>query len=246
MEIVKKGPLVYEGKGKKVFETKNSNQVVLFFKDDLTAWQGLKKGSFSGKGKICHQVFCLVFSYLKSQGMAVHWIRKLNSEESLCKKVNIFPLEAVVRNRLAGSTAKRLGIKEGTALKQSPLLEYYYKKDQLEDPFISEEQIRRIPLIEEISFLGQIKEKALAVNDLLRPWFLKAGMELVDFKMEFGLDSENKLLLADDITPDSCRLWDTKTKEKLDKDRFRKDLGNVKEGYQTIEERLINCYADPV
>ena len=239
MEINEKRPLIYEGKGKKVFETDDPNKVILFFKDNLTAWQGLKKGSFSGKGEICHQVFCLIFSYLKSKGVAVHWIKKLNAKESLCEKVKIFPLEVVIRNKLAGSTAKRLGIKEGTALKQTPLLEYYYKKDQLDDPFISEEQIERIPLIKEISFLKQIKEEALAVNDLLKPWFLKAGMELVDFKMEFGLNNENKLLLADDITPDSCRLWDIKTQERLDKDRFRKDLGDVEKGYKAIEERLI-------
>lgn len=242
MGIVRKRSLIYEGKGKKVFETEQSNQVILFFKDNLTAWQGLKKGSFSGKGKICHQVFCLVFSYLKSQGVAVHWIKKLSSRESLCEKVKIFPLEVVIRNRLAGSTAKRLGIKEGTALQQAPLLEYYYKKDELEDPFISEEQIKAISLIKEISFLKQIKKEALAVNDLLKPWFLKANMELVDFKMEFGLNSENKLLLADDITPDSCRLWDIKTQERLDKDRFRQDLGNVEEGYKTIEKRLTKHY----
>lgn len=242
METRKKGPLIYEGKGKKVFKTTNPEQVILFFKDDLTAWQGLKKGSFSGKGEICHHVFCFVFSYLKSQGKAVHWIESLNSRESLCEKVKIFPLEVVVRNRLAGSTAKRLGIKEGTALQKSPLLEYYYKKDELEDPFISEEQIKTIPLIKDLSFLKQIKEEALSVNDLLKPWFLKVGMELVDFKMEFGLNKKNELLLGDDITPDSCRLWDIETQKRLDKDLFRKDLGDVQEGYKTIEKRLKEQY----
>ena len=241
--MIKKGSLIYEGKGKKVFEAEDPYQVILFFKDDLTAYQGLKKGAFSKKGEICHQVFCLVFSYLKNQGVAVHWIESLNSRESLCEKVKIFPLEVVVRNRLAGSTAKRLGIKEGTCLQEEPLLEYYYKKDALGDPFISEGQIRQIPLIKEVSFLKEIKSQALLINALLRSYFLKADMELVDFKMEFGLNKDQKLLLADDITPDSCRLWDTVTKKRLDKDRFRKGWQGVEEGYKTIEQRLMKEYS---
>ena len=240
--MVKKGPLVYEGKGKKVFETENPNQVILFFKDDLTAYQGLKKWTFLNKGEICHKVFCYVFSYLKNKGVAVHWIKYLNAKESLCEKVEIFPLEVVVRNRLAGSTAKRLGLKEGASLKETPLLEYYYKKDALDDPFLSEEQIKQIPLIEEVSFLKEIKERAFSINALLKAYFLKANMELVDFKMEFGLNKDRKLLLADDITPDSCRLWDIATQKRLDKDRFRKGLEGVREGYQTIQRRLAKGY----
>ena len=240
--MFKKGSLIYEGKGKKVFETEDPSEVILFFKDDLTAYQGLKKGTFLNKGEICHKVFCLVFFYLKSKGVAVHWLKFLNSRESLCEKVKVFPLEVVVRNRLAGSTAKRLGIKEGTSLQEEPLLEYYYKKDALGDPFLSEEQIRQIPLIKEVSFLKEIKEQAFSVNALLKAYFLKADMELVDFKMEFGLNKDRKLLLADDITPDSCRLWDIVTQKRLDKDRFRKGLEGVEEGYKVIEQRLLKEY----
>ena len=240
--MAEKRTLLYEGKGKKVFQTTNPEQVILFFKDDLTAWQGLKKGTFAKKGEICHRIFCLVFSHLKSKGVALHWIKSLGPRESLCEKVKILPLEVVVRNRLAGSTAKRLGIKEGTALFEEPLLEYYYKKDELDDPFISEEQIRQIPLIEKVSLLNPIKEQALLINSLLKPYFLKVNLELVDFKMEFGLNNKGKLLLADDITPDSCRLWDMETEKRLDKDRFRMGWGAVKEGYQTIEKRLLENY----
>lgn len=243
--MVEKEELLYEGKGKQVFKTAKDHQVILFFKDDLTAWQGVKKGSFLKKGEICHNVFCLVFSYLKSQRIPVHWINPLGPKESLCERVQILPLEVVIRNRLAGSTAKRLGIKEGSALCTPPLLEYYYKKDDLDDPFISEEQITQIPLIKEVSVLPQIRERAFQINTLLKPYFLKAGLELVDFKMEFGLNSKQKLLLADDITPDSSRLWDSKTRERLDKDRFRLELGDVEAGYREIEKRLMEYYPLP-
>ena len=228
---------MYEGKGKKIFSG-GAGRVILFFKDDLTAFQGAKKGSFKGKGAVCHKIFCLVFSHLKSHGAPVHWLQSLGERESLCEKAQVFPLEVVVRNRLAGSTAKRLGILEGKALQNPPLLEYYFKSDKLGDPFVSEDQIACIPLMESASLLPEIRKKALEINSILKPYFLKAGLELIDLKMEFGLNSQKKLLLVDDITPDSCRLWDLETQKRLDKDRFRKDLGDVENSYKEIARRL--------
>lgn len=241
-KTIQKGTLLYEGKGKKVYRVKgHSHQVILFFKDDLTADQGKKKGSFKGKGEICKSISSLIFKYLKKQRIPVHWIEDLNPKEMLCFKTQIFPLEVVVRNRLAGSTARRLGFKEGSAVHQPPLLEFYYKKDELDDPFVSEEQIRRLCLIKNQSFLPLIKKQALRVNEKLKPFFLKAGLELVDFKMEFGL-LDKKLLLSDDISPDSCRIWDSRTGFRLDKDRFRKDWGRVEESYKRIETRLYHTW----
>lgn len=236
-----RGKLLYEGKGKKVYQVLNqTDQVILFFKDDLTAAQGRKKGSFTGKGGICKNISSLIFRYLKKEQILVHWIEDLSPRESLCFKTDIFPLEVVIRNRLAGSTAKRLGFEEGTPIKET-LLEFYYKKDALDDPFISEEQIEKLNLIKDISLLSQVKEQAFLINKKLQSFFLSAGLELIDFKMEFGLYKQ-KLLLADDISPDSSRVWDSKTGYRLDKDRFRRGLGNVQEAYQTIETKLYEAW----
>ena len=267
--MAQKGRLLYEGKGKKIYAAEGlADQVILFFKDDLTAWQGKKKSSFPGKGNICRAVSSLVFQHLKGQGIPVHWIRDISASESLCRKVQIIPLEAVARNRLAGSTAKRLGFSEGARIK-APLLEFYWKKDELDDPFVSSEQIIQLGLIEEAlaghshllsarrgakpsaagasgaaetrpearQILSLIKEQALLVNQKLKLFFAEADLELVDFKMEFGI-SGGGLLLADDISPDSCRLWDMETGYRFDKDRFRHGWGAVEEGYRSIEGRL--------
>ena len=235
--MARKGDLLYEGKGKRVYAVEGEpDQVILRFKDELTAWQGKKKGSFSGKGEICRKVFSLVFRHLKDQAVPVHWIRDLNPLESLCAKARIIPLEAVVRNRLAGSSAKRLGFSEGKKIK-APLLEFYWKKDELDDPFVSEEQIIQLDLIEDPSALPLIREQSLLINEKLKLFFAEAGLDLVDFKMEFGLKGED-LLLADEISPDSCRLWDRETGYRLDKDRFRHGWGAVEEGYRSIEGRL--------
>lgn len=245
-KTIEKGPLLYEGKGKKVYQVKNlADQVILFFKDDLTAAQGKKKGSFKGKGELCKSISSLIFKFLKKEKIPHHWIKDLSSREMLCLKSKIIPLEVVLRNRLAGSTAQRLGREEGSPIKQKPLLEFYYKKDEWDDPFISEEQIMSIPLIEEVSLLPQIKEQALLINEKLQSFFFSAGLELVDFKMEFGL-SDGKLLLADDISPDSCRIWDKQTGYRLDKDRFRRGWGKVEEGYKTIETKIYQTWSDKV
>ena len=243
---MEKDSLMYEGKGKKVYGVKNQpDQVIISFKDDLTAHQGKKKSSFAGKGEICHRVFSLVFRYLTQEGLSTHWIKDLNSLESLCLKTQIFPLEVVVRNRLAGSTAKRLGIPEGTKISE-PLLEYYYKKDELDDPFISEDQIIKLSLIKDVSFLSEIKKQAFLINEKLKSFFYSANLELVDFKVEFGLDSKKNLVLSDDISPDSCRLWDINSEERLDKDRFRRGWGRVEESYREIEKRVSKAWLSKV
>ena len=230
--------MIYEGKGKKVYESieNSEEEVILFFKDNLTAYEGQKKGSFKGKGACCHFLFSLVFRYLTKEKVTNHWIKDVSPGESLCHKLTMIPLEVVVRNRLAGSTAKRLGLKEGASI-PSPLLEYYYKRDDLHDPFVSEEQVIQLSLISQTQWISQIREQAFLINKKLQHFFLEAGIELVDFKMEFGIKNK-KLFLADDITPDSCRLWDAKTGWRMDKDRFRRGWDRVEEGYMTIKEQV--------
>lgn len=241
-KTVQKGTLLYEGKGKKVYRVQgHSDQVILFFKNDLTAAQGRKKGTFKDKGQVCKSISSLVFRYLNKQKISNHWKSDLNAREMLCLKTQIFPLEVVLRNRLAGSTAQRLGLKEGSLVRRPPLLEFYYKKDELDDPFISERQILQLNLIQNPAFLPKIKEQAILINKKLKPFFLKAGLELVDFKLEFGL-YKKKLFLADDISPDSCRIWDCKTNFRLDKDRFRRGWGQVDKSYKTIEAKLYKTW----
>ena len=236
-ENFKKGALLYEGKGKKVFQAKeHENKVFLYFKDHLTAYQGRKTGSFEGKGKVCRNISALIFKYLKKEEVPAHFIENTGTQEMLCLKTQIIPLEVVIRNRLAGSTAKRLGKKEGAKIKKT-LLEFYYKKDELDDPFISEEQIVSLELISNPNWLEPIKKQAFLINQKLQFFFEKAGLELIDFKMEFGI-FEDRLLLADDISPDSCRIWELKTGERLDKDRFRRDWGKVEESYKKISDLL--------
>ena len=258
--------LLYEGKGKKVYQDPESkDQVILFFKDDLTAYQAKKKGSFKRKGEVCKTVSALIFKYLEKKGVKTHLIEEISPREIRCFKTEIFPLEVVIRNRLAGSTAKRLGLKEGQSI-EDVLLEFYYKRDDLDDPFISEEQILHLNLIKETHWLEPIKKQAFFINETLKVFFEKAGLELVDFKMEFGLLKQidqstggqakagqdkteqsvqkSQLLLADEISPDSCRIWDQKTGERLDKDRFRREWGQVGESYQKIEELLLKAWGD--
>lgn len=240
---MKQNKLLYEGKGKKIYKSEDADKVIVFFKDDLTAYQGKKKSEFKGKGEICCHVSSLIFRYLHSENIYNHWLKDLSPLEILCLKVNIFPLEVVVRNRIAGSTAQRLGIEEGLSIPE-PLLEYYYKRDDLDDPFISEEQILKLSLIDKPSFLTQIRTQAFLINKKLKEFFLKANLDLVDFKMEFGLSLKGDLILADDITPDSCRLWDIESQERLDKDRFRRGWGQVEESYKEIEARVFQAWSD--
>lgn len=228
--------MIYEGKAKKIFKTKNSQEFFLEFKDSLTAFNALKKGSFDNKGVVNRDIAALLFEYLDKYGVPSHFIRKEQNNGMIVKKVEIIPFEVVVRNTLAGSTAKKLGIEEGVLLSE-PLVEFYYKKDELGDPFVSEEQMRiiyKIPPVE----IKAMSDLALKINKGLKELFKEIKITLIDFKVEFGKDQNGTVLLADEITPDCCRLWDVETNEKMDKDRFRRDLGSVKENYEAVLARL--------
>lgn len=228
---------IYEGKAKKIFAIpENDNQYLVEYKDSLTAFNAQKKGSFEDKGKINRDITSLIFQYLKKNQVDSHWISDQGDNRMVVQKVEIIPLEVVVRNTLAGSTAKKLGIDEGKKLKK-PLIEFYFKKDELADPFVSDDQILMMEVASEKDIV-ELKAQALKVNELLQKLFLGMGIQLVDFKIEFGKTAAGKILLADEITPDCCRLWDVKTNEKLDKDRFRRDLGQVRESYVEVLKRL--------
>jgi phosphoribosylaminoimidazole-succinocarboxamide synthase len=232
-----KSELLYEGKAKRIYSIPGEpNKVRVEYKNSLTAFNALKKGEFDQKGEINREITSLIFRYLKKNGVASHWVSDIGPVEMIVQKVNIIPLEVVVRNILAGSTAKKLGIEEGKKL-QKPLVEFYFKNDSLGDPFLSDDQALMMEVATEQE-LKELKSKALKVNELMKDLFQQAGIELVDFKIEFGKDLKNEILLADEISPDCCRLWDLKTQEKLDKDRFRRDLGNIKESYQEVLKRL--------
>jgi phosphoribosylaminoimidazole-succinocarboxamide synthase len=232
-----KGELIYEGKAKKIYSIPgNAHDVWVEYKNSLTAFNALKKGEFEGKGEINREITSLIFQYLKKNGVATHWVSDVSPTEMIVEKVVIIPLEVVVRNFLAGSTAKKLGIEEGKKL-QKPLVEFYYKNDALADPFLSDDQALMMGISSEQE-LKELKSKALTINGLMKDVFRQAGIELIDFKIEFGKNLKGEIILADEISPDSCRLWDLKTHEKMDKDRFRRDLGSVKENYEEVLKRL--------
>lgn len=231
--------LLYEGKAKKVFRTNKPDQYYLEFKDSLTAFNALKKGTFENKGQVNRDIAAKLFEYLKGRGVASHYVSSDGATGMVVKKVEIIPFEVVIRNILAGSTAKKLGFEEGSALPE-PLVEFYLKNDELADPFVSEEQMRIIYKIKPAE-MQELKNQALKINDHLKELFMSIGIRLIDFKIEFGKDGSDQILLADEITPDCCRLWDIKTNEKLDKDRFRRDLGSVKESYEDVKQRLIQA-----
>ncbi|MBX3035134.1 MAG: phosphoribosylaminoimidazolesuccinocarboxamide synthase [Bdellovibrionaceae bacterium] len=229
--------LLYEGKAKKIFRLAGEpDHVLMEFKDSLTAFNALKKGSFDSKGPVNRDIASLIFAFLRGRGVDSHWVRDEGERGMVARKVEIIPLEVVVRNVLAGSTAKKLGLEEGRVLPR-PLVEFYFKNDELQDPFVSDDQIEILG-IASAADLAELKKQALRVNEGLKDLFHRAGLRLVDFKIEFGRDKAGKILLADEITPDCCRLWDEKTNEKMDKDRFRRDLGQVKESYEQVLQRL--------
>lgn len=229
------GALLYEGKAKKIFATDKPDQVVQYFKDDATAFNAQKRGTIVGKGVVNNKVSERLFRLLEQGGVPTHFLERLSDREMLTKKVAIVPIEVVVRNIVAGSLAKRLGLKEGDVI-ESAIVEFYYKNDALEDPLISEEHVRLMKLATPAE-VSVIKELAMRVNVILSPFFRERKMILVDFKLEFGL-SNGKLILADEISPDTCRFWDQATKEPMDKDRFRKDLGKIEEAYQEVLKRV--------
>lgn len=238
-----RGTLLYEGKAKRIYDVVGQPEMVwMEFKDDLTAFNAQKKGSFAGKGQVNLAIAQLIFQQLEKAGVKTHLVSALSASEWLAKKVQIIPLEVVVRNRLAGSTAKKFEIVEGTRL-EKPLVEFYYKKDEWNDPFLSDDQALMLKAVPSQKELDELKRRALTVNSCLKQLFAGAGLDLIDFKIEFGFASNGDILLADEISPDSCRLWDVKTEEKFDKDRFRRDLGKVEESYQEVLRRLKSAQA---
>ncbi|MCQ6280537.1 phosphoribosylaminoimidazolesuccinocarboxamide synthase [Bacillus sp. EB600] len=228
--------LLYEGKAKKIYSTDDENVVLVEYKNSATAFNGVKKAEIEGKGRLNNQITSLIFVKLKEQGIDSHFIEQISETEQLVKKVNIIPLETVVRNVAAGSFSKRLGIEEGRPLTK-PIVEFYYKDDELGDPIVTTDHILELGLasLEEIAVL---QEKALQVDAVLSSFFDELGIRLIDFKLEFGKDQAGTILLADEISPDTCRLWDKETNEKLDKDVFRRDLGSLTDAYEKILARL--------
>ncbi|WP_017729205.1 phosphoribosylaminoimidazolesuccinocarboxamide synthase [Halalkalibacterium ligniniphilum] len=228
--------LLYEGKAKKIYRTDSTDVLWVEYKDSATAFNGEKKDTIAGKARLNNEISTLIFTYLKKAGINSHFIERLSETEQLVQKVTIIPLEVVVRNVVAGSMAKRLGLEEGTPLDKT-LVEFYYKDDALGDPLITEDHIELLKAAtpEQVATL---KEMALKVNEALKQFFENVGVKLIDFKLEFGLTTEGKILLADEISPDTCRLWDAKTGERFDKDLFRRNLGNLQDGYQEILTRI--------
>jgi len=233
---MEKKEFLYEGKAKRIFATDDPNYVILHYKDDATAGNGAKKGSIKDKGVINNEITAILFQKLEENGIKTHFVKKLNEREQLCQKVDIILLEVIVRNVIAGSMAKRLGIEEGT-VPPNTIFDICYKNDDYGDPLINDHHAVAMGLstYDELKEVYRITGK---INNLLKDIFDKEGIKLIDFKIEFGKNSKGELLLADEITPDTCRLWDKETNKKLDKDRFRRDLGSVEEAYIEILKRI--------
>lgn len=230
-----KNPL-YEGKAKRIYATDDEQIVLVEYKDSATAYNGQKKADITGKGRLNNEITSLLFLKLKEQGIESHFIERISETEQLVKKVSIIPLEVVVRNVAAGSFSKRLGVEEGSDLTK-PIVEFYLKNDELGDPLLTIDHILelKVATTQEATIL---REKALQINTVLSSFFNDLGIRLIDFKLEFGTDADGNILLADEISPDTCRLWDSETNEKLDKDVFRRDLGSLTDAYENILTRL--------
>ncbi|MBR4724023.1 MAG: phosphoribosylaminoimidazolesuccinocarboxamide synthase [Clostridia bacterium] len=235
---MEKRELLYEGKAKKVFATDVKDVLLVDYKDDATAFNGLKKGTISGKGSINNRVTNYMMKLLEKEGVKTHFIEEISDRETLVKRVSIVPLEVIIRNISAGSFAKRYGTEEGIVFDE-PTIEFSYKNDELGDPLINSYHAVALKLAtrEEIE---EIKAMAFKVNEVMKKFFASVGVDLVDFKLEFGKLSDGEIVLADEISPDTCRFWDSKTHEKLDKDRFRRDLGNVEEAYNEMMGRIFS------
>lgn len=233
---MEKRELLYEGKAKQVFLTDDPDCIIIHYKDDATAYNNVKKAIIEAKGLINNQISAIVFEYLGKNGIPTHFIKQLNERDQLCRRVKIFPLEFVVRNIIAGSMAKRLNIPEGTK-PSNTIIDICYKNEELGDPLINNDHAVALGVVT-YGELDEIFAIARKVNELLTDLFKKHGITLVDFKMEFGRTSDGQIVLADEISPDTCRFWDSETNEKLDKDRFRRDLGKVREAYEEILHRL--------
>ncbi len=228
---------MYEGKAKKVFATDDENLCIVSYKDDATAFNGLKKGTIAGKGVVNNKMSNYLMQLLEKEGVPTHFVKELNDRETLVKKVSIVPLEVIVRNVAAGSFSKRLGVPEGTPLKTT-VLEYCYKNDELGDPMVNDCHILAMGYAtkEELDTISSLTFK---INDFLKDFFKKINVDLIDFKIEFGKTQDGKIVLADEISPDTCRFWDAATHEKLDKDRFRRDMGGVEDAYAEMMKRIF-------
>ena len=231
---------LYEGKAKIVYSTNRPGLVIQYFKDDATAFNALKKGTIVGKGVVNNRMSGVLFERLARARVPTHYVATLSEREMLCRRLDIIKIETIARNVVAGSLAKRTGLNEGTPIRK-PIIELYYKSDPLGDPMLNEDHVGMLRLATPAE-LAWMKRMALRINDVLRPFLLKKGLVLVDFKLEFGR-SGRRLYLGDEISPDTCRLWDATTRERLDKDRFRRDLGGVEEAYQEVYRRLVTADA---
>ncbi len=236
---MEKAKLLYEGKAKKLYEVVGEpDKLIAEFKDDLTAFNAQKKSQEEGKGILNNEISTILFQELEKNGVETHFISKLSDREMLVKRVDIIPIEVVIRNVATGSLSKRLGIPNGKKLPFT-LVEFYYKKDELNDPIITDEHALILELVKDVSELNTLRELGKKVNSILVPYFDAIGLRLIDFKLEFGRTSDGNIILADEVSPDSCRFWDKETNEKLDKDRFREGIGGVKVAYEQVRDRIL-------
>ena len=227
--------LLYSGKAKNLFSAEDENVIIAQYKDQATALNGVKKEQIAGKGQLNNQISSLIFEKLNAAGVATHFIKKISETEQLNKKVKIIPLEVVLRNVTAGSFSKRFGVKEGIQL-EKPIVEFYYKNDDLDDPFINDEHVKFLKLDNDED-IAYIKAETRRINKLLSDWFHQIGLKLIDFKLEFGFDKDGKIILADEFSPDNCRLWDAQGHH-MDKDVFRRGLGELTDVYEVVWEKL--------
>jgi len=234
---MKKIEMIYEGKAKKLFTTEGKDVLIQEFKDDATAFNAQKKGTIIGKGVVNNKISAIIFKYLQKHGISTHFIKQLNERDMLIRTLEIIPIEVTIRNIVAGGMAKMLGLEEGIVLDE-PVLEYHYKNDALNDPLINRYHIRALKLAV-FKDLDKVKKLSFKINDLLKEFFSKRGLDLVDFKLEFG-KYKSKIFLGDEISPDTCRLWEKKTGKKLDKDRFRRDMGEIEEAYREVLKRVAS------
>lgn len=232
--------LLYEGKAKQLFESENKNEVYVHYKDSFTALNGKRKEEMDSKGILNNSITAIIFKYLNDKGVKTHFIKKVNETDQICKLVKIIPLEVIIRNIATGSMSKKYGIEDGKKLKK-PVFELCYKNDDLDDPLLNDDHVFALEIIDEMQ-LAYIKKETKKINELLKEFFLKANLILVDFKIEFGIADNGEIILADEISPDTCRLWDINTLDKLDKDRFRNNLGNVIKSYEEVLRRIENAW----
>ena len=236
---MEKRDVIYEGKAKRLYSTDDANLVIAEFKDDLTAFNGAKKDSEAGKGALNNKISTALFQMLAEKGIESHFVKMLDDNNMLCKKVDIIMIEVIVRNVATGSLSKNLGIPDGKVLPFT-LVEFDYKNDALGDPKLNDQHCLILELVKNEAELDQLRAMARQINDILRPYFHNKGLNLVDFKLEFGRDANGKIILADEISPDNCRFWDLATGEKMDKDRFRQGMGGLKVAYEEVLNRILN------